>query len=144
MDYSAAGTYFVTVCSYRRRHVFGLISDERVVLNDAGHIVERQLEELPRRLLGVSVDSFVVMPNHVHAIVQLHERARQASHLRVVVGGFKSGSAREINLARGTPGEPVWQRGYYDHVIRDEEDLARARRYIEENPLRWALDPDNE
>jgi putative transposase len=60
-----------------------------------------------------------------------------------VVGGFKAGSTREINVARKTLGAPVWQRGFYDHVIRDEEDLERARRYIEENPVRWALDPDN-
>jgi putative transposase len=83
------------------------------------------------------------MPNHIHVLVQLDERARQASPLRVVVGGFKSGSAREINLARGTPGRAVWQRGYFDHVIRDEDDLMRAREYIETNPIRWALDPEN-
>jgi putative transposase len=143
LDYSTAGVYFVTVCSYRRRRVFGQISDASVILSDAGRIVERQIAELPGRLSGVSVDTFVVMPNHVHTLVQLDERARQASPLRAVVGGFKSGSAREINVLRRTPGEPAWQRGYYDHVIRDEEDLERARRYIEQNPVCWALDPDN-
>lgn len=142
MDYSTAGAYFITVCTHQRRRTLGEISD-RVVLSAIGLVVERQIVLVPERLSGVTVAAFVVMPNHVHALVQLHERARQASPLRVVVGGFKSGSTREINVARGTPGVRVWQRGYYDHMIRDEADLRRAREYIETNPIRWALDPEN-
>ena len=143
LDYSTPGLYFITVCAHGRRRILGEIYNDQVVLRAAGLIVERQIEQLPERLAGVGLDSFVVMPNHVHALVQLHERARQASPLRVVVGAFKSGSTRQINLLRGTPGAHVWQRGYYDHVIRDEADLMRAREYIETNPIRWALDPEN-
>jgi putative transposase len=122
-DYSAAGLYFVTVCTRERRRILGQVRVDQVFLSEAGSIVERQLGQLPERLSGIALDSFVVMPNHVHVLVQLDERARQASPLRHAVGGFKSGSAREINVAYGTPGAPVWQRGYYGHVIRNEGDL---------------------
>ncbi len=109
-----------------------------------GAIVACQIESLPSRVQGVGVDVFVVMPNHVHAVVCLQRtRARQASPLRVVVGSFKSGSAREINAFRGTPGARVWQRSYHDHVIRGESDLRRVRTYITSNPIRWSLDPEN-
>jgi REP element-mobilizing transposase RayT len=90
--------------------------------------------------LDVDVDAFVVMPNHVHLVVGLRgeARARQASPLQLghVVGSVKSGSSREAGLG-------LWQRGYYDHVIRDEADLERVREYIGTNPARWELDPEN-
>jgi putative transposase len=147
LDYSVAGVYFVTVCTHMRRRILGEIVDDQLVLSAAGRIVGQQIEQVPKRLPGVNVVSFIVMPNHAHVLIHLHAeadgRARQASPLRAVVGGFKSGSAREINVLRRTPGLPVWQRGYYDHVIRDEEDLERAREYIEQNPIQWALDPEN-
>jgi putative transposase len=146
-DYSSAGAYFVTVCTHERRCILAAkVLDDHVILSSAGRIVERQIEQLPQRL-ATSVDSYVVMPNHVHLVVHINgeadERARQASPLRDVVGGFKSGSSREINAAYGAPGAPLWQRGYYDHVIRDEDELNRAREYIQHNPIRWAVDPDN-
>jgi putative transposase len=141
-DYSSEGLYLVTVCTDRRGCVFGRTENGQPILNRLGEIVERQLADLPRRLHGIEMDRFVVMPNHVHAIVVLGTRARQASPLRLghVVGAFKSGSTREINLVRTTPGERVWQRGYHDHVVRDEADLQRVRKYVETNPIRWALD----
>jgi putative transposase len=141
-DYSSDGSYLVTVCTYGRRCTLGSIAGEHVVKSALGAIVARQIELLPERLPGVGIDAFVVMPNHVHVVVRL-QRARQASPLRVVVGSFKSGSAREINALRGTPGAGVWQRGYHDHVIRDVDDLQRVREYVDSNPIRWALDPEN-
>ncbi len=63
--------------------------------------------------------------------------------LSEILRAFRSFSARQINIERHTPGAPVWQRGFYEHVIRDEADLDRIRRYIEENPLRWAEDEEN-
>ena len=106
----------------------------------------------------VELDVSVVMPNHIHGIIILNESvgATHASPLRnargigqvpgslsAIVGSFKSASSRRINQLRGTPGTPVWQRGFYDHVIRNDEDLARIREYIATNPLRWSLDEEN-
>ena len=143
-DYASENLYLVTVCTHERRCFLGQIVGETLNASTFGRVVAKQVDLLSARLAGVQVDAFVVMPNHVHVIVAL-ERARQASPLRLgtVMGSFKSGSAREINALRGTPGEGVWQRGYHDHVIRDESDLLRVREYVETNPIRWALDPEN-
>jgi REP element-mobilizing transposase RayT len=96
-----------------------------------------------------------VMPNHVHGIVVIrdvgaHGRAplpspphRLPCSLGSFVAGFKSAATKRINAIRRTPGLPVWQRNYYEHVIRDEDDLDRVRRYIAENPLRWEEDQKN-
>jgi putative transposase len=141
-DYASENLYLVTACAHARRCIFGAIVGEVFIASSFGDIARRQVQLIPARLLGVSIDTVVVMPNHVHVIVRL-ERARQASPLRVVVGSFKSGSTREINNLRSTPGATVWQRGYHDHVIRDEADLRRVREYVDTNPIRWALDPEN-
>ena len=82
------------------------------------------------------------MPNHVHGILFL-VRAGHAPPLQTVVGSFKSAAAREVNRVRGTRGATVWQRGYHDHIVRDEEDLERIREYIATNPARWLSDPEN-
>ena len=130
-DYASAGAYFVTICAHRRRVLFA--SDQLAsAVTDCWH-------EIPSHF-PVEPDGFVVMPNHVHGILWL--RAGHARPLRTIVGSFKSATARRVNELRRTPGEPVWQRGYYDHVIRDEADLSRIREYIETNPIRWALSGD--
>src|SRR5687767_12617529 len=140
-DYASEGMYFITVCVHEKRCLLGSVMNDEVALNSLGGIVDRQLTRLPRRITGVSLDSRIVMPNHVHAIVGLSPRARQASPLRLgqVVAAFKSGSAREINRTRRTAGSAVWQRGYYDHIVRDEDDLEPLREYIATNPVRWRV-----
>jgi putative transposase len=122
-DYASYGPYFVTVCTRDRRCTLGDVEDERVVLSPRGRVVRREIKRLPERL-AVELDDFVVMPNHVHLIVCLGTRARQASppRLGAVVGSFKAGSSRVV-------GEALWQRGYYEHVARD--------------PIRWAVDPES-
>jgi REP element-mobilizing transposase RayT len=84
----------------------------------------------------VRLDRFVVMPNHVHAIVWLDSRAGQAPPLHRLVGGFKAAASRAA-------GRPLWQRSFHDRVIRDDAELEALRRYVAENPLRWALDREN-
>jgi REP element-mobilizing transposase RayT len=136
-DYSTVAAYFVTVCTHNRRCLLGEGDDGKVCLSPIGLIVRAQIGSLPARL-AVEVDAFVIMPNHVHAVVALKQRARQASPLRlgIAIGSLKSGSAREL-------GAPLWQRGFYDHIIRDEADLERVRGYIATNPIQWATDPEN-
>jgi REP element-mobilizing transposase RayT len=132
-DYATPGAYFVTVCAARRGPVFGRLHGETVVLDAVGSIVAAQLAGVADRLPGVSLDAWIVMPDHLHAIVLL-EQGR--SRLGSVVGAVKSGSTRESRAHRA-PGR-LWQRGYYDHVVRDEADLERVREYITTNPVRAA------
>jgi len=155
-DYSEAGAYFVTICAQDRRLLFGTVDEAAVRLTACGEIVQAAWESLPARYPHISLDLFVVMPNHVHGIIVLvhpDDLAVEATGLKAtpsrrhavpeIVRAFKTFSARKVNEQRGTPGEPVWQRNYYEHVVRDEKDLRRIQEYILNNPAAWAEDPEN-
>jgi putative transposase len=111
-------------------------------LSDAGAVVRATWAALPSRHASVTLDAFVVMPDHFHGIVILAHAVSgvgtsKQHGLAEVVRGFKSHTAREINIARNTPGAPVWQRNYYEQIIRNEDQLRRTRAYIAANPARW-------
>jgi putative transposase len=135
-DYSRTGMYFVTICLRDRAPLLGRVAGDSVRRSAYGDIVAREIQHLPERLTGVSSDLSIVMPDHAHLIVAL---AQQSRKLGIVVGSLKAASAIAINRMRGTKGSRVWQRGYYEHVIRDDADLDRVREYILTNPVRWTL-----
>ena len=139
-------------------------------LNQSGRVVQTVWDELPDHYPGVECDAFIVMPNHVHGIIVLRDdgggandvgagfkpargvvagpnpvRAglKPAPTLAEIIRGFKTFSARRINELRATPGVPVWQRNYYEHVVRGENELSRIREYIANNPLQWEMDREN-
>jgi putative transposase len=157
-DYREAGAYFVTVCTANRECFFGEIVDEAMQLNRLGEIVEDEWHRTAILRPHVSLDAFVVMPNHVHGIIcfdaQEEGKARLApttagfghpiaGSLPSILGAFKSASTKRINEARGTRRAPLWQRNYFDHVIRNEQELRCVREYIAANPLRWFEDANN-
>jgi REP element-mobilizing transposase RayT len=90
----------------------------------------------------MDLGAFIVMPNHFHGIIVIRSGAKRDA-VPDIVRGFKTFSARRINQERGTPGNPVWQRNYWEHVIRDQDSFRRIHDYISTNPLRWHLDRDN-
>jgi REP element-mobilizing transposase RayT len=147
-DYSSVGMYFITICAHQRMCLFGRIVGEEMRPNRLGIITEAVWYGLPDHYPHVELDSFIVMPNHVHGIIALTERsgsqeksARRHS-LAEVVRAFKTFSSRQINQRRNKK-EPVWQRNHYEHVIRNEESLSRIRGYIETNSQRWQFDREN-
>ena len=156
-DYAQAGAYFVTMVAHQRQSLFGEIVDGRVVTNGYGEAVEHEWLRSSEIRPGVQLDAFVVMPNHVHGIVIIGDRVgahscaplpkallhRPPRSLGSLVAGFKSAATKRINEIRGAPGLPVWQRNYYEHVIRDEEELNAVRQYIVDNPARWEEDCEN-
>lgn len=165
-DYSQAGAYFVTIVAQDRVCLFGEVVDGVMCPSDAGRQVATAWNELPAHYPHVELDAFVVMPNHFHGVIMLtgsDANAGPAAGMEPCVGAglkpalttnarhglpeilraMKTFSGRHINAARNTPGAPVWQRSYYEHIIRDEPDLDRIRRYIDENPLRWETDEEN-
>lgn len=146
-DYSLAGAYFLTICIHGRKYLLGEIIAEEMFLNDYGKIVVGCWNDMPNHYDNIELDDFVVMPNHVHGIIFLVgaglKPAPAGKPLTEIVRGFKTFSSRSINRIRHTPGVPVWQRGYYEHVIRNEESLNRIREYIITNPQRWELDREN-
>ena len=118
-DYRQNGHYFVTLCTLNRRSLFASDKAETLVLS--------KLNQIPRFFPGVSVDYAVVMPDHLHAIL-VFEKSEKS--LGQVVQIFKSWVTHALS-----PGGPIWQRGFYDHVIRSEAALHRIREYIQNNPI---------
>ncbi len=163
-DYSSNGAYFVTICTAQRLHLFGEIIDATMQLNDFGAIAHNCWLELPNHFPQIVLDEFVVMPNHVHGIVFIQSEQNvvpvgarhalplpsqatfgklQKGSLGAMVGSFKSAVTKRINEARGAAGETLWQRNYFDRIIRSEQRLIAARAYIVNNPVNWALDELN-
>jgi putative transposase len=165
-DYSQPGMYFVTVCTEERELLFGEVVKEAMVENEYGEVARTCWEEIPHHFQRAELDVFVVMPNHVHGILIIADKIRTsptsvgAQHaaplswrasrpnvspgsLGAIIRSFKSATTKRINNLRATPYVPPWQRGYYEHVIRNEDDLRRIREYILTNPLRWELDREN-
>jgi REP element-mobilizing transposase RayT len=146
--------YFVTLCVKGKRYLFGRIAEEVVDLFRIGKIVKRCWEEIPGHFKNVTLDEFVMMPNHLHGIVVVG--ATHASPLRnspqpgpkprslgSIVGSFKSAVTRRVNRMRTSPGSTFWQRNYYEHVVRNEKELNLIRQYIMDNPLKWETDREN-
>lgn len=149
-DYSQAGAYFVTVCTRNRKCILGDIQNSNVVLNEIGQIVERTWIQLPSYFKTIDIDKFVVMPNHIHGIIMLTSHCRggvtpplRRPTLGQIVAYFKYQATKSINRLSNTPGNRVWQRNYYEHITRNEEDLNEIRGYILNNPPEWALDEEN-
>lgn len=163
-DYAQSGAYFVTVVTKDRLCLFGDVIEEKMCVNGPGAIVQKVWDELPTWFPTIRLDAFVVMPNHVHGIIVIHQpvgvplvgtqgdgdkaTTRVAPTLGDIVGAFKS-----ITTVRYTQGvkaglwnpfrERLWQRNYYEHVIRNESELNRAREYIVGNPVLWDRDREN-
>ena len=154
-DYSAPGAYYVTICAHDKACIFGCITKGQMRLNNCGSIAQAVWHRIPSRSPLVETDAWVVMPNHVHGIVKIKgqdeanygqtggQEIAQRPSLGKIVAGYKSEVSRRINQLRCRRGAPVWQRNYYEHIIRDEDELAHARRYIEQNPEQWSNDRHN-
>ncbi len=153
-DYRMPAGYFVTVCTVDREPLFGTVVDGTMQVNRFGAIVREEWfrTALVRRNVLLLEEEFVVMPNHVHGILWLTEDPPDdgppagvgprlaAGSLGAIVGAFKAAAARRINRERGTPGAPVWQRNFWERIVRSDRELERIRRYLFENPLRWQDD----
>ncbi len=166
-DYSQVGAYFLTVCAQDRACLFGDVVNGEMRLNECGNIVACTWHDLVNHVSGIALDAFVVMRNHVHGVVIITDGPNVVAvgagsepaptepastgpaptskrhGLPEIVRQFKTFSARRINTLRGTPGMPVWQRNYYEHIIRNEESLLRIRQYIADNPTGWEMDREN-
>lgn len=156
-DYAQAGTYFVTVVTHDRVCLFGEVIDSAMRQNARGKLVEDEWLRTEIVRPNVSLNAYVVMPNHLHGIIVLTDNVgatRRVAPTRrpagpapgsvaAIVGQFKSLVTKRMNESPGTPGTRVWQRNYYEHVIRDEVALDRIRQYIADNPARWAFDREN-
>ena len=171
-DYTAAGAYFIPICTHQRERLFGTIEHGEMRLSALGQVVADTYLWLATQYPYVHLDQWVVMPNHLHGIIvwtnvndrrgdsrialtldialtpntTLASNDENRKSLGRLVGAFKTVSTKQVNLIRDTPGTRIWQRNYYEHIIRDDRALQRIRQYIQNNPLSWQEDqlhPDN-
>jgi putative transposase len=181
-DYSSPGDYFVTICSYKMRCLFGRVLDESVNLSKIGKKIKNVWSKIPKRFSNVKLDKWEIMPNHVHGIITIirrnminHVPTKQRNKnypinhvptktmkktkstkqmvknnpmltkyltLGGVIRWFKAKSTCEIHKVDLQKG-PIWQSRFYDHIIRNDEELYRIREYISLNPSNWEADRNN-
>ncbi|GAB3870508.1 transposase [Hymenobacter segetis] len=139
-DYSMAGYYALTICARDKAHLFGVLTPEEPLQPSAlGQLVLSELAAIPTHFPTVRLDTWMVMPNHLHCILVLTRN--QAVHVSTVVGSFKSRCYAKWRKQLLADGQPVpascWQRDYYEHIIRNASELEGYRKYILDNPSRW-------
>ena len=157
-DYSSQGAYFVTICTQNRQYLFGDIITNQMHLNEYGEIIQNEWLRNTTARTNVELDEFVIMPNHVHGIIIItNEIARRgvlqyaptnrfrspSQTIGSIIRGYKSTTTKQINILRKTQNSPIWQRNYFEHVVRDDFDLNRIRQYIIDNPKNWDSDSEN-
>jgi REP element-mobilizing transposase RayT len=167
-DYSQAGVYYVTIVAWHRECLFGNAVDGEMVLSKFGLVAQQQWEKLPKRFPNIGLGAYTIMPNHMHGIIEIlagrgtavnlndfdgdmsrhaptHEQFQKPvkGSVPTIIRSYKSAVSYRINLMRNTDGVPVWQRNYYEHIIRNEQDLQNKTDYIEANPMLWDEDDEN-
>ena len=167
-DYSQSGIYFVTICTYQKQCLFGDIQDGKMFLNHIGKIVREEWLKSSQIHQEIELDEWIIMPNHLHGILAIAKndvvnignqtnlaqganlaplrgnisRQRKPRSLSSFIGGFKSSVTKRIKAFCTQPNPRVWQRNYYESIVRDEQRLNRIREYILNNPQKWAEDPE--
>ena len=169
-DYTQPGVYFVTICAFRREEIFGQVINGVMRLNPSGEIVREEWLKTAQIRPEVELyeDEFVIMPNHIHGIIWIIESTMvgatrninksitvgatrrvaptnrsmtlASGSIGAILGQFKSITAKRINVMRNPRGVSVWQRNYYEHVIRNKNELKNIWNYIDINPLHWQED----
>jgi len=148
-DYSQAGGYFITICTQDKKQILSRIEEvttytrANVVLTELGQIAQKVMEELPERY-GYCLDTYVIMPNHIHMVLfrktEMKDNAKTVGQLIGAIKSLTTNNWCKICDARGITAGKIWQRNYYDHILRNEADYAEKRKYIDENPDKWHLD----
>ncbi len=148
-DYSSSGCYFVTICTHNGLLLFG----DGKNLSSIGEIVDNEIQKISNHYTDVKIDNYIVMPDHIHMMITIgcetlknnddtiiNEVLGKISHSRLetIVGLFKSGVTREIHKIRPDITK-IWQKSFYDHIIKNEKDYNETWDYIDANPIRWQL-----
>ncbi len=153
-DYSNPGYYAVTICTKDKIEYFGKIKNGKMYLNQLGKIVEKCWLEIPNHFPFIFLDCYIIMPNHIHGIIEIKCRdakfcvstgnenkfGPQSKNLASIIRGFKTGVKKYATINKINF---VWQKSFYEHIIRGENDLNRVREYIRLNPLNWKGDRNN-
>lgn len=144
-DYTSDGSYYITLCTKNRLPILGRIEKGEMILNEFGRIVEECWFDLKNHYHNLKLDTFVIMPDHIHGIMII-DNSVPVSTIKTrhgifeFVRAFKTFSSRRMNELENTPGKTRWQSRFHDHIIRDEREFIRIQQYIRDNPLSWGKD----
>ena len=146
-DYSTVGAYFITICTHQKRNFFGDIKNDRMLLNDLGEIVNKEILAIETHYSNVQVDKYVIMPNHIHLIVSILETERinpfptKKTDIPNIIGKFKAGVSRVVgNAFMHSVTKSIWQRSYHDRIIRSEQEYRKIWEYVDTNVIKWDKD----
>jgi putative transposase len=151
-DYSKTGAYFITICLFNKDQILGTINNGKIILSEIGMIAKKHLEEIPIHFEDAFVNEYIIMPNHIHFIITIvgvqNFEPLQNNYQKIIpksIGSIiRSYKASVTRYCRQNGFQKFrWQRNYFEHIIRNEEDLFRIREYIQNNPLQWELDEEN-
>ena len=141
-DYSSEGLYFVTICSHEHKCVFGEIIDDNIILNRCGNIIDKEWKSLPQHFPNIVCHEYIIMPNHIHGIIQIEERIQggptpplRKTTLGNILAYYKYRTTKQLDQRI-----PLWQRNYYEHIIRNQQSYEEIAAYIVENPVHWKRD----
>ena len=141
-DYSTSGAYFLTICVKDRKQLLSkIVGDDAYIvpqnnLSEIGLICDKYINNINIKYENVTIDKYVIMPNHIHLLIFLNGTMRASSptkNVETIIRSFKTMVTKEI-------GQSIWQRSYHDHIIRGEKDYQKIWEYIDTNPLKWKLD----
>lgn len=150
-DYSQSGLYFITICTVQRQMLFGEISNGEMQCNDLGKLVNQHWQFIPDHYPGTQLHDFIIMPNHLHGIIQLvgaqfiapelnQGAINRAPTVGNIVRGFKAKLTYAAHHMGIMPGASIWQRNYHEHIIRNEMSYQVTANYVRTNPQRWIED----
>ena len=141
-NYSQNGAYFITICTQDRKSVLSAIAgDAFPVPSPVGEIAEEYIRRISDKYPEVMVDQYVIMPDHIHLLLCIDGTGKASPEIGNVIGWYKYQVTKQANLLLNTPGGKLFQRSYYDHVIRNQQDYDEIRQYIKYNPLKLAMKP---
>ncbi|MBX9256382.1 transposase [Desmonostoc muscorum CCALA 125] len=164
-DYTQSCAYFITICTKARQCLFGNVVKGEMQLNSLGHIAFNCWQTIPDHFPHIELDTFLVMPNHLHGILIIINKPVGAQHccalnqhvdhntekfanpvngsISTVIRSYKGVVSKRINIIWQTKGQSIWQRNFYEHIGREQKSVDNIREYILNNPQRWADDPEN-
>lgn len=144
-NYSSEGAYFITICIQNRLNLLGNITNAKVELNNYGKTVEKEIIKTNKIRKNVKINEYIIMPNHVHLIIEISETLNceqgvcntplqtPSKTIGAIIKGIKGSTSRQI-------GYSIWQRNYYEHIIRNEKEYYKIIEYIRNNPIKWEED----
>ena len=140
-DYSKQGAYFITICTQNKKYLLSnIIDDDNPHLLMCGKIADKWINKIAEKYPQYTVDCYVIMPNHIHLLLSVMNGEEASTSVVSVVGWLKYQITKEFNLINDTPKTKIFQRSFYDHIVRNYNDYEEIYKYIFENPLKWRYD----